>query len=445
MEAADIMNFLKRILSMIFPRDEIKNAFGVDAPPGGVMAAAIQGWAEFYESGRLKIPKAIAGELARLITLELKIDVSGSPRADYLNACLTDELPMLRRELPKGLGYGTMIIKPYYNGQKMCIDCVCADRFVPTSWENGRITGVIFAQKLQRENKYYTRLEQHNFKNGVHAIKNAAFVSGDSAHLGSSVPLTALPEWAKLLPSATVNNVSAPLFGVFRNTAPNTLDPSSPLGVSVFDGAMPIIREAEKLFENLLWEFESGKRRVYVDIAALKPDGKGVPTIKDEIFRSLDVNEDNFFRDWSPEFRNEAMQSGLNVLLRRVEFITGLAYGTLSEVGEVEKTAEEVRASKQRSYSTVCDLQRELKAALDDTLYAMNVWTDIYSLAPGGRYSFTAEFDDSIAADRKAEFAEKMQLVTAGIMPMWEFRMWYFGEDETTAREALGDGSDLSS
>ena len=55
-----------------------------------------------------------------------------------------------------------------------------------------------------------------------------------------------------------------------------------------------------------------------------------------------------------------------------------------------------------------------------------------------GDYSVSFEFDDSIIADRKTEFEEKRALVDDGIMMPWEFRMWYFGEDEKTAKSAVG-------
>ena len=64
----------------------------------------------------------------------------------------------------------------------------------------------------------------------------------------------------------------------------------------------------------------------------------------------------------------------------------------------------------------------------------MDVLATLYSLAPQGEYDTSFEFDDSIVADRRVEFTEKMQLVSSGIMQAWEFRMWYFGEDEETAR-----------
>lgn len=100
-----------------------------------------------------------------------------------------------------------------------------------------------------------------------------------------------------------------------------------------------------------------------------------------------------------------------------------------------DRTAEEIRNSKQRSYSTITDNQKSLRCALSDLVYAMDVWCTLYNLAPMGKYSISFEFDDSIAADRKTEFEEKRLLLGDGIMKPWEFRMWYFGEDEETAKK----------
>ena len=71
----------------------------------------------------------------------------------------------------------------------------------------------------------------------------------------------------------------------------------------------------------------------------------------------------------------------------------------------------------------------------------MSALADLYELAPSGAYSVSFEFDDSIAADRKAEFTEKLQLISAGIMAPWEFRMWYFGEDEEKAKSIVREQS----
>lgn len=151
----------------------------------------------------------------------------------------------------------------------------------------------------------------------------------------------------------------------------------------------------------------------------------------------LSTDDDTLFKDWTPKLRQAELCEGLNRILRHIEFNTGLAYGTLSDVRDSDKTAEEIRASKQRSYAAVTDIQSSLKNAMLQLVYAMNVWCSIYRLAPEGGFEVSFDFDDSIVADRALEFSEKKQLVEMGIMKPWEFRMWYFGEEEGTARQRL--------
>lgn len=118
-----------------------------------------------------------------------------------------------------------------------------------------------------------------------------------------------------------------------------------------------------------------------------------------------------------------------------MEFNAGLAYGTLSDPQTVEKTAEEIKASKQRSYSTVRAMQTALQSALADLVYAMDVWTTIGGLAPAGEYEVTFVWDDSIVTDTDKEFAQRLQMVSAGVMRADELRQWYLGESEEEAKK----------
>ena len=43
----------------------------------------------------------------------------------------------------------------------------------------------------------------------------------------------------------------------------------------------------------------------------------------------------------------------------------------------------------------------------------------------------------------KTEFEEKQVLVQNGIMMPWEFRMWYFGEDEETAKKTVETANNI--
>ena len=53
------------------------------------------------------------------------------------------------------------------------------------------------------------------------------------------------------------------------------------------------------------------------------------------------------------------------------------------------------------------------------------------------------DFDDSIIEDKSADFTRDLQLLNAGILNDWEFRMRWMNEDEETAKAALPKMQDM--
>ena len=54
------------------------------------------------------------------------------------------------------------------------------------------------------------------------------------------------------------------------------------------------------------------------------------------------------------------------------------------------------------------------------------------------------DFDDSIIENKDVDFSRDMQLLNAGIMNDWEFRMKWMNEDEATAKAALPKMEDMT-
>lgn len=438
-------NFLSRMRGGIEPL-AIRNAVGAEAALSDEMSAAQAHWDDLYTAdGGLHLASAIASETARLITVELRSEITGSSRAEFLQKPYASLIENIRIPVEYGCAGGGVVFKPYVSGGRIEIDIVRADSFIPTAFDcSGQICGAVFVQRITRGGEYFTRLEYHNLSGSVYTIKNRAFRSRTRGNLGQSIELSEVSEWAELSDELSIGNISRPLFGYFRPAIANTIDKNSPLGVSVYANAADLIEDADRQYARLLWEFESGERALIANTMAFKLDRSGKPQLPDKrLYRTLDVEDMDFFREWSPTLREESIIRGLDRIFRQIEFACGLAYGTLSDVGDCDKTAEEVRASKQRSYATVADNQKALRRALCDAVYAMDIWCSLYKLAPTGRYGISFEFDDSIVADRRTEFEEKRKLVESGIMAPWEFRMWYFGEDEERARQALENSTNM--
>lgn len=131
-------------------RSDIERAFGITAADSGVMNKARRRWRSMYlKEGGLGLAGAVAGELARLTTVEMKVKIDGGERGEYLEKTLSPLMSRLRRELEYGLADGSLIFKPYYDGNELKIDVVKGECFMPISWDSGgRITAAVSAHKL---------------------------------------------------------------------------------------------------------------------------------------------------------------------------------------------------------------------------------------------------------------------------------------------------------
>jgi len=437
---------------IMLTRDTIKTVFKIDPPVSDAMSRAIEYWSKLYANQApwlttdivsLNLPVAIASEIARITTIEAKVEITGSPRADWLNVEMEEVMDSIREQAEYGVALGGMIFKPYINDDgKVIIDYVKADAFYPVEFgPNGEMRGAIFVDKRQIGQYWFTKFEYHQMTGKNCLVKNMAFKSSSANDLGSQVSLTSVADWSLLMPEATIQNIDKPLFAYFRFPVANNIDRSSKLGVSCYARAVDLIQQADKQWSNFLWEFESGQRALYVDVLAFGKDPDGKPVLPNKkLYRTIDAGgqEDALFKDWSPTFRQADLLMGLDSIMKRIEFSCGLAYGTLSDPTMIEKTATEILSAKQRTYAMVVDTQKALEDSLKDLIYAIDIWATLSNLVPMGTYEATFTFDDSIVVDKEAQFRKDLTLVNTAIMSKIEFRMRNFGESEIKAKEMIG-------
>lgn len=427
-----IKEFIERIGQVIrkmLGREKIKDAIGVEVAVSDKMANEIDLWAKMYKNEppwkekNIKLcglPAAIAGEFARLVTLELKTEVTGN---DFINEEYQAVVSDIRKYTEYACAKGGLAMKPYASEGHIEVDMVQADRFFPTKFNSRGVTAAVFAESLTVGKKVYTRLEYHQHEGTMYHINNKAFVKQDLDNvevLGKEVPLTAVPEWANLQEEVTLKNVKMPLFAYFKIPNANNVDDTSPLGVSVYSRAINDIKEADNQWTRLLWEFEGSELAIDADITLFKKDDKGnyeFPKGKDRLFRMMDLDDNaEKYKVFAPAIRDENLINGFNAILRRIEFNVGLAYGTLSDPNTVDKTAEEIKTSKQRSYSTVSDIQKSLQTALEQLVYAMDVMAQLSGLSGRKKYEMSFDWDDSIVIDKEQELASMQQDAVAGFI-----------------------------
>ena len=270
----------------------VKQALRLDVAITQDMVNALQKWASMYINQApwltngiksLNLPAAIAAEISRAVTIEMEMTLTGSPRADYLSEQMKAVLGNIRKTTEYAAAKGGLMYKPYIaaNGQ-IAVDFVQADQFYPVAFDsNGKMTSCVFSDQKTVGTTYYTRLEYHAMTPEGYRIVNRAYRSNTKDTLGNEVPLTTLAEWADLEPEALILNITRPLFAYFKMPFANNVDPTSPLGVSVYARAIDLIEQADKQWTDFLWEFESGKRALYTDPQAFAKDDNNKSILPD--------------------------------------------------------------------------------------------------------------------------------------------------------------------
>lgn len=395
-------------------------------------------------------------------TIEEEKPVGDTSRAEYLNKYYKKLKNQLRTQLEYAIAKGGLVIKPYIVMTKaededeedtttIEFDFIQADSFYPLAFDaSGHITEAAFIQTKAEGDIVYRRLEYHKWEGNKVRIINKAFKSTNSnqhnmkgTDLGNEVPLSTVNEWKDLQPDTTIKNVTKPLFAYFKMPEANTIDTSSPLGVSGYSRAVQLIKDADMQYSRLLWEYEGGEMAIDIDRDALNfvDTSNGGQTVmsmlQQRIYRPIDLGESNTYQPYAPSLRDTSYIQGLNTILMRIEDVTGLSRGTLSDASAEARTATELKILKQRSFSTNADIQKVLEETLREVIYIMNVYCDLYEITPDGEYDVSFEWDDSILVDVAEELNKRITLMQNGLASKLETRMWYFGETERQAQEAL--------
>lgn len=395
---------------------------------------------------------------------KIKEDVpkTSDKRAVYLEQQYQKLKKKLRKQLEYGIAKGGLVIKPYVvlnNGDDVEytadieFDFIQADNFYPLAFDaSGHITEAAFIQTKIDKSTVYRRLEYHKWEKNKVTVINKAFKTTNMdtsmdrvVSLGNECPLTEIPEWSGLQEKTIIKDVKQPLFAYFKMPEANTIDTTSPLGVSGYSRAVSLIKDADMQYSRLLWEYEAGEMAIDIDRDALKSqmgaDGQYHETLnhmQERLYRKVDLSTTgDTFIPYAPTLRDQNYITGLNNILMRIEDVCSISRGTLSDVTAEAKTATEMKILKQRSFQANLDIQQSLEDTLREVIYIMDVYSDLYEITAPGEYDVNFEWDDSILVDINEEINKRITLMQQGLMSKLELRMWYFGETERQAQQAL--------
>jgi A118 family predicted phage portal protein len=406
------------------------------------------------------LPITVTGYMATLVTNEISIGCGPSLRADYIQSQIDAGLiPRLQNAMQLAGAGGEVIVRPFVAGGKIFFDIVTAGRFFPTRFNAQKeVEAGFICDYADKKEESFVRVEAFdlNAMQRKLTITNRAYRNTQGG-FGGEVPLNTVAAWAELEPETVIKNIDFPLMAALSMPFPNTVDDASPLPCSLYANATEAMEEFDRILSEFWREIHTGKRKRIVERAAIRPRKGNSPRLGEppwvgwhddttDTYLVIDPEEQaKPFDDYSPELRVEGYIRALDTALRMVENQCMISPGTFTIDCKSERvTATQIISEDRTTYNTCAAIQqRGMKEGLCRLVKICDILCDLYGLAPAGEVVPTVVFGDSIFEDTDKEFSRRMQLVSAGVETAVRFRMWYFGEDEETAKSNLPDSTAL--
>lgn len=445
---------------------DIGKVFGVELISSTEMNRALKLWDD-VSTGKppwkntdddidtINMAKHIADYRAKLTTLDIGITVSGSPRAEFLQKLAEDLLKRLPEKIPEANRLGGVIIK--WNGQTW--DFVLPGNFgITAKDDNGEIVGAIFASHTSKGDKHYTRLEYHRFEGEdadgkIYKVTNKAFknqVNGEGVTvLGRPVPLSEIPEWADMEEEVGISNLEKPLFSYFRIPGANTVDPGSPLGLSVFSNAMHELKALDVAISRKDTEVEDSKHLTFVGqtvVQNARNKGITLPRFIMGLGMGLSDGEVSAVHEHVPTMLTEQRIKDINFNLSLTGVKCGFSEGVFVMDGQTGMiTATQVESDDRDTIQTIKTDRDALQTALEQAFYGADALASLLGLAPIGTYEVNFSFGDityNYEEDKAAWRAYAMQ----GWIPLWlyfvKFEKMSIEEAKSLTAEAKAESTE---
>lgn len=442
---------------------DIGKVFGVELISSDEMNSALKRWDDIStgkppwkndddEIDTINMAKHVADYRAKLTMLDIGIAISGSARADFLQTLADDLLKRLPEKLPEANRLGGIIIK--WNGDTW--DFVLPGNFgITAKNNNGEIEGAIFASHTSEGDNHFTRLEYHRFEgndeNGrVYRITNKAFknqfVGEGRYNLGRPVPLQSVAAWADMIEEASISKLEKPLFAYFRIPGANTIDPASPLGLSVFANAQHELKALDISISRKDSEVEDSKHITFVGQALIQnAQNKGIelPRFVKGLGMGLNDGEVSAIHEHVPTLLTDQRIKDINFNLSLVGVKCGFSEGVFVMDGQTGViTATQVESDDRDTIQTIKTDRDALQDALQQAFYGADALATLYGLAPLGEYEVNYSFGD-ITYNYEEDKAAWRAYVAQGWVPKWLYFVKFekMSEEEAKALTAEADAA----
>lgn len=234
-------------------------------------------------------------------------------------------------------------------------------------------------------------------------------------------------------------------FVIIKPNIVNNFESNSPYGVSVYGGAIDVLKEIDTVFDSLTNEFNLGKKRIFIDEKALSYDSAGNPKFddRDVVFYTLGglmgegegkVGESMKESDFKLRVEEHArgLKLGLDTLSKKVGL--GGDYFDYDSKGAV--TATEVVSKNSTLYRSISKHSILLREELEALVGSINAMLNSINNTKH-EIGVTIDFDDSVIEDRKAIEQRALVELNNNIIDLHEYLKVTRGYTDKMAKDFI--------
>lgn len=411
----------------------------------------------------LGMGKKLCEDWANLLMNEkVQITLEGQKEQDFIDLVLTENNFTVKanemQEMKSALG--TVAYVPRVIGQEISesgdivpgnasgivLDYVTIENIYPLSWQNGYVSECAFSSEVTRGGKDYLYLQIHRREdNGNYVIENRIY-RYDNEQLADEQLVNV--KGFENIPPVVHTGSDKRQFVIDRPNIANNVNYLLPTGIAIYANAIDVLQGVDIAYDSYVNEFKLGKKRIMVKPSAAQYlDGTPAFDPDDVVFYVMpeDTEDGAVVTPIDMTLRtaehNTGIQDQLNILSSKCGF--GETYYRFD--GGSVATATQVISENSTMFRTIKKMEIVLEQALVELCrILLRMGNTAMNAGLDEDVEISIDFDDSIIEDKQTDFSRDMQILSAGIMNDWEFRMKWMNEDEATAKAALPKMQDMT-
>lgn len=411
----------------------------------------------------LGMGKKLCEDWANLLMNEkVQITLEGQKEQDFIDLVLTENNFTVKanemQEMKSALG--TVAYVPRVIGQEISesgdivpgnasgivLDYVTIENIYPLSWQNGYISECAFSSEVTRGGKDYLYLQIHRREDNDNYVIENRIYRYDNEQLSDEQLVNV--KGFENIPPVVHTGSDRRQFVIDRPNIANNVNYLLPTGIAIYANAIDVLQGVDIAYDSYVNEFKLGKKRIMVrPSAAQYLDGTPAFDPDDVVFYVMpeDTEDGAVVTPIDMTLRtaehNTGIQDQLNILSSKCGF--GETYYRFD--GGSVATATQVISENSTMFRTIKKHEIILEHALTELCRVLlRLGNTAMNAGLDENVEISIDFDDSIIEDKQTDFSRDMQLLSAGIMNDWEFRMKWMNEDEATAKAALPKMQDMT-